>query len=141
MIRNHSPLETADFLAVDPETKLLCRRFSKKTSKFFFYPDYLSVFRIEKQICSFIYGETLRLTIMFRDLLTFSLVNIPIHYLRKSGIFLKENPFVSWVPFHFANPKSTKQMEVKLNFQVPAEGLELVILYYIHSTKLWGIIK
>ena len=27
-------------------------------------------------------------------------------------------------------PESTKQMEEKLNFQVPAEGLELVILLH-----------
>ena len=29
-----------------------------------------------------------------------------------------------------AYPESTKQMEEKLNFQVPAEGLELVILLH-----------
>ena len=29
-----------------------------------------------------------------------------------------------------ARPESTKQMEEKLNFQVPAEGLELVILLH-----------
>ena len=37
-------------------------------------------------------------------------------------------------------PERTKQMEQILNFQVPAEGLELVILLH-HSTKLWGIIN
>ena len=30
----------------------------------------------------------------------------------------------------YPNPESTKQMEEKLNFQVPAEGLELVILLH-----------
>jgi hypothetical protein len=39
--------------------------------------------------------------------------------------------------------ESTKQMEWKLNFQVPAEGLELLILIHtqLHSTELWGIIN
>ena len=30
----------------------------------------------------------------------------------------------------YGNPESTKQMEEKLSFKVPAEGLELVILLH-----------
>ena len=35
-----------------------------------------------------------------------------------------------------ASPESTKQMEEKLNFQVPTEGLELVILLHTQHYKL-----
>ena len=35
-----------------------------------------------------------------------------------------------WAEKHYTRPESTKQMEEKLNFQVPAEGLELVILLH-----------
>ena len=35
-----------------------------------------------------------------------------------------------------ASPESTKQMEEKLNFQVPTEGLELVILLHTQHHKL-----
>ena len=38
----------------------------------------------------------------------------------------------------YASAERPKQMEQILNFQVPAEGLELVILLH-NSTKLWGI--
>ena len=35
-----------------------------------------------------------------------------------------------WLGLGSPRPESTKQMEEKLNFQVPAEGLELVILLH-----------
>ena len=38
--------------------------------------------------------------------------------------------FMTFLKCTQTHPESTKQMEEKLNFQVPSEGLELVILLH-----------
>ena len=75
--------------SVDFKTKLSSHNFSQKTHQWicFFYPDdleilttwilissfkYFWVVRIEKQIHLFIFGRSYGLTILFRELLTFS---------------------------------------------------------------------
>ena len=48
----------------------------------------------------------------------------------KNGLKTQKMHFLPLIELMSDSPESTKQMEEKLNFQVPAEGLELVILLH-----------